>query len=177
MHFSAVWGVDITIVSLAKHNIAYLRPLFPPSPFNTPFLHLFLSSIQFQALINILKMGIPHSTARWVAPASFLIDFAAQQYGMLSSPNMKDVHDANLSFWSPQPFFIAGFFFPQQLFQLAWLYRLWKLDPKKSESERKEVEQMVEFVPYYVVGNLCIASKLPYLVLSLFICSCWFLWK
>jgi hypothetical protein len=104
-------------------------------------------------------MGIPHSTARWVAPASFLIDFAAQQYGMLSSPNMKDVHDANLSFWSPQPFFIAGFFFPQQLFQLAWLYRLWKLDPKKSESERKEVEQMVEFVPYYAVGNLCIASE------------------
>ncbi|KAE8447844.1 hypothetical protein EG329_010073 [Mollisiaceae sp. DMI_Dod_QoI] len=90
-------------------------------------------------------MGIPHSTARYVAPLSFLIDFAAQQYGMLSSPNMKDVHDANLSFWSPQPLFIAGFFFPQQLFQLAWLYRLCKLDPKKSEKERKEVEQMILF--------------------------------
>ena len=58
-------------------------------------------------------MGMTHSTARWVAPLSFAIDFAAQQYGMLSSPNMKDVHDAHLSFWSPQPFFIAGFFFPQ----------------------------------------------------------------
>ncbi|KUJ17333.1 uncharacterized protein LY89DRAFT_644752 [Mollisia scopiformis] len=103
-------------------------------------------------------MGIPHSTARWVAPVSFLIDFAAQQYGMLSSPNMKDVHDANLSFWSPQPFFIAGFFFPQQLFQLAWLYRLWKLDPSKGEKERQETQQMVDFVPYYAVGNLCIAT-------------------
>lgn len=103
-------------------------------------------------------MGMSHSTARWVAPLSFLIDFAAQQYGMLSSPNMKDVHDAHLSFWSPQPFFIAGFFFPQQLFQLAWLYRLYKLDAKK---EPREVQQMVDFVPYYVVGNLCIASKSP----------------
>ncbi|TVY40887.1 hypothetical protein LSUB1_G002352 [Lachnellula subtilissima] len=82
-------------------------------------------------------MGISHSTARWVAPVSFAIDFAAQQYGMMSSPNMKDVHDANLSFWSPQPYFIAGFFFPQQLFQLAWLYRLWKLDPEKSAEEKK----------------------------------------
>lgn len=104
-------------------------------------------------------MGIPHSTARWVAPLSFAIDFAAQQYGMLATPNMKDVHDANLSFWSPQPYFIAGFFFPQQLFQVAWLYRLYKLDPKKSEETKKEVETMVNFVPYYAVGNLCIASK------------------
>lgn len=39
---------------------------------------------------------LTHSTARWVAPASFLFDFLAQQYGMFSSPNMKDVHDANL---------------------------------------------------------------------------------
>lgn len=77
---------------------------------------------------------------------------------MLSSPNMKDVHDANLSFFSPQPYFIAGFFFPQQLFQLAWLYRLYKLDPKKGPKEKKEVDTMVQFVPYYAVGNLCIAS-------------------
>lgn len=63
------------------------------------------------------NMGMTHSTARWVAPLSFGIDFAAQQYGMLSSPNMKDINDKNLSFWSPQPFAIAGFFFPQQIFQ------------------------------------------------------------
>lgn len=78
---------------------------------------------------------------------------------MLSKPNMKDIHDANLSFFSPQPYFIAGFFFPQQLFQLAWLYRLWKLDPKKSETERQELDQMVDFVPYYAVGNLAIAGE------------------
>ena len=60
---------------------------------------------------------------------------------MFSSPNMLDVHNANLSFWSPQPYFIAGFFFPQQLFQLAWLYRLYKLDPKKPV-ERTELDQI-----------------------------------
>lgn len=54
---------------------------------------------------------------------------------------MKDINDRNISFWSPQPFFIAGFFFPQQLFQLAWLYRLYKLDPKKP-GERQELDMM-----------------------------------
>jgi hypothetical protein len=79
---------------------------------------------------------------------------------MLSSPNMKDIHDQNMSFFSPQPFFIAGFFFPQQLFQLGWLYRLYKLDPKKSLAEKEELDQLVDFVPYYSLGNLCIAGKL-----------------
>ena len=103
-------------------------------------------------------MGISYSTAKWLAPASFIIDFAAQNYGMLSSPNMKDIHDQNLSFFSPQPFFIAGFFFPQQLFQVGRLYRLWKLNPQKPE-ERRELDIMVDFVPYYSLGNLCIAGK------------------
>ena len=105
-------------------------------------------------------MGMSYSAAKWVAPLAFVIDFAAQQYGMFASPNMKDIHDANLSFFSPQPFFIAGFFFPQQLFQVGWLYRLYKLDPKKSQAERQELDQLVDFVPYYAVGNLCIAGKL-----------------
>jgi hypothetical protein len=104
-------------------------------------------------------MGMTYSTAKLVAPVSFVIDFAAQQYDMLATPNMKDIHDANLSFFSPQPFFIAAFFFPQQLFQLGWLYRLCKLDPTKSEAERQELDQVVDFVPYYSVGNLCIAVR------------------
>lgn len=98
-------------------------------------------------------MGISHSTARYLAPASFIIDFAAQQYGIFSTPSMKDVHDANLSLFSPQPFFIAGFFFPQQIFQLAWLWRLWRGD-----AQDKDTTDMVDFVPFYAVGNLCIAT-------------------
>ena len=63
---------------------------------------------------------------------------------MFSSPNMLDIHNANLSLWSPLPYFIGGFFFPQQLFQLAWLYRLYKLDPKKPV-ERTELDQIGKY--------------------------------
>ncbi|KAI0160244.1 hypothetical protein GGR57DRAFT_413124 [Xylariaceae sp. FL1272] len=102
-------------------------------------------------------MGLSLSTARWLAPTTFVIDFAAQQYGMLSKPNMKDVHDANLSFFSPQPFFIAGFFFPQQIFQVIWLWKLWRATPEKAATDRS-IAQMVDFAPYYSIGNLCIAT-------------------
>ncbi|KAI5367874.1 hypothetical protein Slin15195_G030080 [Septoria linicola] len=102
-------------------------------------------------------MGVDLSTARYLAPASFLYDFAAQQYGMLSSPNMKDIHDKNLSFFSPQPFFIAGFFFPQQLFQVAWLYKLWSLK-KENPQDKKSLDHIVKFVPYYALGNVCIGT-------------------
>ena len=54
---------------------------------------------------------------------------------------MKDVHDQNLAAFSPNPFFIGGFFAPQQLFQLAWLYRLYKLDARKP-IERAELDQI-----------------------------------
>ncbi len=76
---------------------------------------------------------------------------------MLSTPNMKDINDRNLSFWSPQPYFIAGFFFPQQIFQIAYLWRLYKLDSKKP-SERSELDPLVAYAPYFTVGNLCIAA-------------------
>ena len=68
-----------------------------------------------------------------------------------------DVHNANISFFSPQPYFIAAFFFPQQFFQLAWLYKLWKLDPKKP-AEKKDLDQIVKFAPYYTLGNVCIGT-------------------
>jgi len=58
---------------------------------------------------------------------------------------MQDIHDQNLAAFSPQPYFIGGFFFPQQLFQLAWLYRLYKLDPKKP-AERTELDQISETI-------------------------------
>ncbi|KAF2091167.1 hypothetical protein K490DRAFT_62489 [Saccharata proteae CBS 121410] len=98
-------------------------------------------------------MGISHSTARWLAPASFAYDFALQQYGLLSSPNMKDIHDANLSFFSPQPYFIGAFFFPQQIFQLVWLYKLWQ-----GQGTQEEVAEMVDYAPIYALGNFCIGT-------------------
>ena len=74
-----------------------------------------------------------------------------------SSPNMQDIHDRNLSFFSPQPYFIGAFFFPQQVFQLAWLYRLWRLDSRNPQ-QAKELDEIVKFVPYYALGNACIGT-------------------
>ncbi|KAK3332381.1 hypothetical protein B0T19DRAFT_457049 [Cercophora scortea] len=107
-------------------------------------------------------MGISHSTARWLAPLSFAVDLAAQTYGMTSTPNMKDVHDANISFFSPQPYFIAAFFAPQQILQMVWLYKLCKrnrqaVDGVESAGE-KDLSTMVDFAPYYALGNFCIAT-------------------
>ncbi|EMC97760.1 hypothetical protein BAUCODRAFT_31757 [Baudoinia panamericana UAMH 10762] len=102
-------------------------------------------------------MGVSLSTARYLAPASFLYDFALQQYGLWSSPNMKEIHDRNLSFFSPNPYFIGAFFFPQQLFQLAWMYRLWSLN-EKNPQEAKQLDTIRRFVPYYAVGNVCIGT-------------------
>lgn len=104
-------------------------------------------------IASILKFS------KQLAPASFLIDFGCHNYGMLSPPNVKDIHDQNMSLFGPQPFFIAGFFFPQQLFQLAWLYRLYKLDPTKSLAEKQELDKIVDFVLYHSLGYLCIAGK------------------
>jgi len=103
-------------------------------------------------------MGVSLSTARYLAPLSFVYNFAAQQYGLNSTPSMKDVHDANLSFWSPNPYFIGGFFAPQQIAQLWWLYRLIKLD-SKDPKQAKELDQEVKYVPWYALGNFCIGSE------------------
>ena len=78
---------------------------------------------------------------------------------MLSKPNIKDIHDQNLSFFSPQPWFIVGFFAPQMCFNVAWLYRLWRLDARKGEQAKREVAQIVDYVPYYAVGHICIGGE------------------
>jgi hypothetical protein len=98
-------------------------------------------------------MGNTQSTVRYLAPASFLFDFAAQQYGMFSKPNMLDIHNKNLAAFSPYPYAIAGFFFPQQLFQLAWLWKLWN-----QEGTSAERAMMNKFAWVYSLGNFCIGS-------------------
>ncbi|KAF2763919.1 hypothetical protein EJ03DRAFT_48766 [Teratosphaeria nubilosa] len=102
-------------------------------------------------------MGVSLSTARYLAPASFLYDFALQQYGLNSTPNMLDIHQKNLSFWSPQPYFIGAFFFPQQLFQIAWLWKLWRLD-SQNPHQAHQLDQIRRYVPYYALGNICIGT-------------------
>lgn len=87
-------------------------------------------------------------TARWMAPLSFGMDFGCQLYGMLSSPNMKQISDKYVAHFSPLPIMIAVFFGPQQIFQLYWLRKLWSKDATQDQ---------IDYVPYYTLGNLCIA--------------------
>ncbi|KAK3349627.1 hypothetical protein B0T25DRAFT_591875 [Lasiosphaeria hispida] len=84
-------------------------------------------------------MDISHSTARGLAPLSFVVDFAAQNYGMLSSPNMKDVQDANLSFFSPQ------------------LCRANAGSNTNDPIDQADISTMVDFPPCYALGNFHIA--------------------
>lgn len=153
-----VRSIDITTFHPRTTTYIHLQPHTLTSIVSniTPFLSA------PRTLLLSLKMGISHSTARYLAPLSFLIDFVAQQYGMLASPNMKDVNDANLSFFSPQPYLIAAFFFPQQIFQCVWLWRLWKSKTEGGEGEvqGKETKTLLDFVPFYVVANLCLACEL-----------------
>ncbi|KAK3113383.1 hypothetical protein LTR53_009373 [Teratosphaeriaceae sp. CCFEE 6253] len=72
---------------------------------------------------------------------------------------MQDIHDRNLACFSPNPYFIGAFFFPQQLFQLAWMYKLWRLDAR-SPAQAKDLAAMQKYVPYYVLGNVCIGTWL-----------------
>jgi hypothetical protein len=98
-------------------------------------------------------MGVSHSTARVIAPLSFLFDFAAQQYGIFSTPSMKDIHDSNLAAFSPTPYAIGLFFLPQQIAQLVWLWKLWRAD-----GTREEVAEATDYAPVYALGNFCIGT-------------------
>ena len=69
------------------------------------------------------------------------------------TPSMKDVHDANLAAFSPNPYFIGGFFFPQQIAQLFWLWKLWQAD-----GTREELAEMTDYAPFYALGNVCIGT-------------------
>jgi hypothetical protein len=112
-------------------------PLSTPTPNTTQILHPPSST-----------MGITLSTAQVLAPLSFAVDFGAQLYGMLSNPNMKQIHDRNMAAFSPYANMIGYFFLPQQLLQLWWLRRLWT-NPEPDQ---------VKYVPYYALGNFCIAG-------------------
>jgi hypothetical protein len=100
-------------------------------------------------------MGVSLSTARILAPASFAVDFAAQIYGMFSTPNMKIIHEQNMAAFSPWAPMIGIFFFPQQILQLIWLRRLWT-NPEPGQ---------VNYVPWYALGNFCIAGWMVFWVL------------
>lgn len=105
-------------------------------------------------------MAITAPIACWLVSLSLAISFAAQIYGILSTPNMKEVHDANLSFWSPQPLLIAPIFFSQQFFQLVFIRCLYKSNAKSNSEEKIGIELLKDYAPYLSIGNISLASML-----------------
>jgi len=96
---------------------------------------------------NYLGMGISQSTAKWAVPASAVFNIGCQIYGMVSSPNMKEIADANHAMFSPQPMFILGFFIPQVMIQGAWMYNL---------LQNREKRATMQYAPYFITGEVAI---------------------
>lgn len=76
---------------------------------------------------------------------------------------MKEVADKYHSFFSPQPFAIAGFFAPQTVIQLLWLYRLVRLANSSSSSgagklagAAAEQTDMAKYAGTFILGNAMI---------------------
>ncbi|KIP03630.1 hypothetical protein PHLGIDRAFT_94545 [Phlebiopsis gigantea 11061_1 CR5-6] len=119
-------------------------------------------------------MGNQLSSAHHLAVGSFAVNFGTQIYGMVTSPNMKDIADANHFAFSPNPWFIGAFFSGQMLAQLYWIRQLYKTSPlgyqplrgvgagevAKEQAEDEAAAAAVQYAPIYAIGNLCIAGWL-----------------
>jgi len=117
-------------------------------------------------------MGNQVSRAQYLTIGSFLVNFSTQLYGMLTSPNMKDVAGRYHYAFSPNPWFIAAFFSGQVVLQLAWIRKLFSIDPSGYQNigrdsadgvtaeEVESVQTATEYATVYALGNLCIAGWL-----------------
>ncbi|TFK86326.1 hypothetical protein K466DRAFT_493007 [Polyporus arcularius HHB13444] len=107
-------------------------------------------------------MGNEVSRARMLTMSSLLVNFGVQTYGMITTPNMKDIAEANHFAFSPNPWFIAAFFSGQVVLQLAWIRELFKRDPPNgyTKDEERAWKVALDYAPVYVLGNLCIAGWL-----------------
>ncbi|EIN12898.1 hypothetical protein PUNSTDRAFT_97851 [Punctularia strigosozonata HHB-11173 SS5] len=92
--------------------------------------------------------------ARAMTLGSWVINFACQMYGMLTSPNMKEVADDNHYAFSPNPWFIGAFFSMQTVLQLWWIYLLFK----HSQETAGRLDAL-GYAPVYAIGNICIGTS------------------
>ena len=72
--------------------------------------------------------------------------------------------------FSPNPWFIAAFFSGQVVLQLAWIRKLFTLDPAGYQSinggsvqtaeDVEAIQTATEYAPIYALGNLCIGKSI-----------------
>ncbi|EPQ60021.1 hypothetical protein GLOTRDRAFT_67311 [Gloeophyllum trabeum ATCC 11539] len=97
--------------------------------------------------------------ARLMTLGSWAINFAAQTYGMLTKPNMKDIHDTYHYAFSPNPMFIGVYFSMQVVIQLTWISKLWRPSGgRKDDASAYGEPSQLKYAPIYALGNLCIAG-------------------
>ncbi|KAJ9102447.1 hypothetical protein QFC21_002847 [Naganishia friedmannii] len=97
-------------------------------------------------------MGVSLSTAKVITTTTFLYDFLVQQWAIgLSKPDMKVVNDRNPGCFSPMPYFIGGYFFPQQILQAFWLREFFRPASQVSSYQ-------LDLAPFYALGNFCIGT-------------------
>ncbi|KDQ51101.1 hypothetical protein JAAARDRAFT_537812 [Jaapia argillacea MUCL 33604] len=110
--------------------------------------------------LNMAKTWNALTRCKILTVGSFAINFVAQLYGMLTKPNMKDIADANHYAFSPNPYFIAGFFSLQMVLQLTWISKLFiPDDPRKKNDPTSYAEPaQLSYAPIYALGNICIAA-------------------
>ncbi|RPD64583.1 hypothetical protein L226DRAFT_451644 [Lentinus tigrinus ALCF2SS1-7] len=142
-------------------------------------------------------MGNEVSRARVLTVSSFLVNFGVQTYGMIATPNMKDIAEANHFAFSPNPWFIAAFFSGQVVLQLAWIRKLFTHDPPngyekisgkpapptlngqeqsmlipgEDKDEGRAWKAALNYAPVYALGNVCIAGWLFFWLREDFVAS------
>ncbi|TFK56364.1 hypothetical protein OE88DRAFT_1620908 [Heliocybe sulcata] len=110
--------------------------------------------------------------ARVMTVGSWVVNFAAQMYGMLTEPNMKDVHDANHYAFSPNPMFIGAFFTMQVVVQLTWISKLFRpKDGRKDDPTAYAEPAQLSYAPIYALGNICIAGWMIFWNNEMFVMS------
>ncbi len=114
-----------------------------------------MSQLRPQSYISVL-----------IASSTLFLNIGAQIYGLTSTPNMKDINDANLACFTPSSAFVGVFFLSLMIAMGIWLWGLRAIRREEGKEGEYGREDMEVYVPFFCAGNLCIAGELFSYMLS-----------